>query len=281
MVTTVSQAGKCEASGSYQARGTRADCRRQRGGRTDWLEEMIMRKPMLLVLAVMVLIPAVALASTINTADPTAIANFQNGATVITFEGIPGITAFNNQTPGTVVPANALLKNQIAGLTFFSNAAEGPAVLNLTGFANITDAQSQPNILAGTDGVFDEVLSCPNCFIAVTFASPVSRVGAFNTPTDGNLTFSATDLSGSTEFEGSPGGIFRGLNFIGADTGTNNIERVQFLLITDVSEGRFSLDDLTFTRVNGTAVAEPTTLVLLGGGLAWLASTAAFRRRRK
>jgi hypothetical protein len=238
---------------------------------------MIMRKPMLLVLAVMVLIPAVALASTINTTDPTAIANFQNGATVITFEGIPGITAFNNQTPGTVVPANALLKNQIAGLTFFSNAAEGPAVLNLTGFANITDAQSQPNILAGTFPDGDAVI-CFDCFIEVTFASPVSRVGAFNDPTGGTVLLFATDLSGNTTFESIMGTQGQ---FIGADTGTNNIERGLFLFISAQAVDGFSLDDLTFARVGGTAVAEPTTLVLLGGGLAWLASTAAFRRRRK
>jgi hypothetical protein len=239
---------------------------------------MIMRKPMLLVLAVMVLIPAVALASTINTTDPTAIANFQNGATVITFEGIPGITAFNNQTPGTVVPANALLKNQIAGLTFFSNAAGGPAVLDLTGFANITDARSQPNILAGTFPDGNDAVICFDCFIEATFASPVSRVGAFNDPTGGTVLLLATDLSGGTVFESIQGTQGQ---FIGADTGTNNIERALFLFISAQAVNGFSLDDLTFARVNGTAVAEPTTLVLLGGGLAWLASTAAFRRRRK
>jgi hypothetical protein len=239
---------------------------------------MIMRKPMLLVLAVMVLIPAMALASTINTTDPTAIANFQNGATVITFEGIPGITAFNNQTPGTVVPANALLKNQIAGLTFFSNAAGGPAVLDLTGFANITDARSQPNILAGTFPDGADAVICFDCFIEATFVSPVSRVGAFNDPTGGAVLLLATDLSGGTVFESIQGTQGQ---FIGADTGTNNIERALFLFISAQAVDGFSLDDLTFARVGGTAVAEPTTLVLLGGGLAWLASTAAFRRRRK
>jgi PEP-CTERM motif len=229
---------------------------------------MIMRKPMLLVLAVIVLIPAVALALTINTTDPTAIANFQNGATVITFEGIPGITAFNNQTPGTVVPANALLKNQIAGLTFFSNAAGGPAVLDLTGVVNITDAQSQPNILAGTFPDGNDAVICFECFIEVTFASPVSRVGAFNDPTGGTVLLLATDLSGGTVFESIQGTQGQ---FIGADTGTNDIERALFLFVSAQAVNGFSLDDLTFAQVNGTPVAEPTTLVLLGGGLFGLA----------
>jgi hypothetical protein len=50
-----------------------------------------------------------------------------------------------------------------------------------------------------------------------------------------------------------------------------------------VADGRgvdvVAMDDFLFAEPR--AVAEPATLVLLGSGLVWLASTAAFRRRRK
>ena len=229
-----------------------------------------MKKPMLFVLAVMVLIPSVAHASVIATTDTAAIAAFQSGAEIVTFEGIAGITAFNNQTPGTVVQAGAALKNQIAGLTFFSNAIEGPAVLNLTGFGNIGDAESQPNVLSGTspDGPAGEAVICFICFIEIRFASPVSRVGAFNDPTGSIVELLATDAGGGTIFETVQGDQGE---FIGADTGTNNIERALFQFISTQGVQGFTLDNLTFARVNGTSVPEPATLALLGGGIVGLA----------
>jgi hypothetical protein len=228
------------------------------------------------ILAVLVIAPATGFASTIATTNAGQIAAFQAGATIITFEGIPGITAFNNETPGTVVPSAALLKNQIAGLTFFSNAMEGPYVLNLTGFGNIGDAISPPNVLAGTEpGSSGEPVVCFTCFIEVTFASPVSRVGAFNDPTGSRIELFATDLGGMTTFES----VFADQGqFVGADTGTNNIQRALFLFITTQSVPGFSIDNLTFARTGAAAVPEPGTFLLIGGGLvglAWL------RRRRK
>ena len=230
----------------------------------------------LTIIAVLMTVPAIGAASTIATTDPAQIAAFQADATIVTFEGIVGITAFNNQTPGTVVPGSALLKNQIPGLTFFSNAGEGPAVLDLSGFGNITDAVSQPNILSGTapDGPAGEAVICFTCFIEVTFASPVSRVGAFNDPTGGQIQLLATDLSGNTTFETV---LATQGQFVGADTGTNNIERALFLFIAPGSVNGFSLDNLTYARVGGTAVSEPGTLWLVASGLAGLSW---LRRRR-
>ena len=199
--------------------------------------------------------------------NAAAVAAFQAGATIQTFEGIPGVTAFNNQTPGTVVPAAALLKNQIAGLTFFSNFMGGPAVLNLTGFANLSDAKSPPNVVGGAEPGLDAGVICFTCFIEVTFASPVSKVGAWNDPTGGNVQLLATDLGGGTTFDMATGG--QG-NFIGVSLATNVIQRALFLFVSPQSVNGFTLDDLTYARTDGvgSTVPEPASLLLFATGVA-------------
>jgi hypothetical protein len=200
--------------------------------------------------------------------NAAAVAAFQAGATIQTFEGIPGVTAFNNETPGTVVPAAALLKNQIAGLTFSSNFAGGPTVVNLTGFANLSDAKSAPNVLSGTDvGSGSDGVLCFTCFIEVTFASPVSKVGAWNDPTGGNILLLATDLGGGTQFDSASGG--QG-NFIGVSVSSNVIQRGLFLFVSAQSVNGFSLDDLTYARIStdGSTIPEPASLLLFATGAA-------------
>ena len=200
--------------------------------------------------------------------DPVAVAAFQAGATIQTFEGIPGVTAFNNQTPGTSVPDAALLKSQIPGLTFFSNFGGGPAVLNLTGFANLSDAKSPPNVLSGTEpGSGDDGVICFICFIEVTFASPVNKLGAWNDPTGGNIQLLATDLGGGTIFDTASGG--QG-NFIGVSLSANIIQRGLFLFISPQSVNGFTLDDLTYagTTGGGNIVPEPASLLLFATGAA-------------
>ena len=200
--------------------------------------------------------------------DPVAVAAFQAGATIVTFEGLGGVTAFNNQTPGTVVPPAALLKSQIPGLTFFSNFGGGPAVLDLTGFANLSDAKSPPNVVSGTEpGSNSDGLICFTCFIEVTFASPVSKVGAWNDPTGGNIQLLATDLGGGTTFDTASGG--QG-NFVGVSLASNVIQRGLFLFISAQSVNGFTLDDLTFATasVDGGVIPEPATMLLFATGLA-------------
>ena len=221
--------------------------------------------------------PFTASATMIATNDPTVVNAFQSGATIVTFEGISGITAFNSQTSGADVPATAQLKNQVTGLTFFSNAFNGPAVLNLTGFGNFADAKSPPNVLSGTEpgGGVEDVI-CFTCFIEVTFTDPVSRVGAWNDPTGGNVRLFGTDRGGSTIFEtvlGNQG------QFIGVDTGINNIERALFLFISPASVNGFTIDDLSFARAGTTngQVPLPATAALVALGLTALALG---RRRR-
>ncbi|MEP6888622.1 MAG: PEP-CTERM sorting domain-containing protein [Nitrospirales bacterium] len=212
-----------------------------------------------------------------NAAD---VAAFQAGATVLTFESIPGITAFNNESPGTAVPASALLKNQIAGLTFFSNFSGGPFVLDLTGFGNISDAKSGHNILSGTEpGSGTQGTICFTCFIEVTFASPVSRVGAWNDPTGSRIQLLATDAGGTTIF-GQP--FANQGQFVGVSLSTNSIDRALFQYISTQSVAGFTLDDVTYGRVGGggNTVPEPTALVLFATGATALFSRRLLRHRR-
>ena len=206
-----------------------------------------------------------------NAAD---VAAFQAGATVLTFENIPGVTAFNNEAPGTVVPASAFLKNQVAGLTFSSNFSGGPFVLDLTGFGNISDAKSGHNILSGaTPGNGSQGTVCFTCFIEVTFASPVSRVGAWNDPTGSRIQLLATDAGGTTIF-GQP--FANQGQFVGVSLNTNTINRALFQYISTQSVTGFTIDDLTYGTVggggggSGSTVPEPTSFLLLAGGAAAL-----------
>ena len=202
--------------------------------------------------------------------NAAAVAAFQVGATIQTFEGISGVTAFNNETPGTTVPTAALLKNQIAGLTFATNFIGGPTVVNLTGFSNLSDAKSPPNVVSGTDvgsSGTDGVL-CFTCFIEVLFASPVSKVGAWNDPTGGNVLLLATDAGGGTVFDTVNGG--QG-NFIGASQSSNVIQRALFLFVSPQSVNGFTLDDLTYATASTdgtTTVPEPASLLLFVTGAA-------------
>jgi hypothetical protein len=199
--------------------------------------------------------------------NPVDVAAFQAGATIVTFEGISGVTAFNNQTVGTPVPAAALLKSQIPGLTFFSNFAGGPAVLDLSGFAYLSDAKSAPNVVSGTEPGDTNGLICFTCFIEVSFATPVSKVGAWNDPTGGNIQLLATELGGGTVFDTATGG--QG-NFVGVSLASNVIERGLLLFISPQSFNGFTLDDLTFARasVDGGVIPEPATVLLFATGLA-------------
>ncbi len=218
----------------------------------------------------MTCIPLIAGAAPFVSNNPADVAAFQAGATIVTFEGISGITAFNNETPGAVVPTAALLKSQIAGLTFFSNFSGGPAVINLTGFANSGDAKSPPNVVSGVEpGGGSDGLLCFTCFVEVTFASPVSKVGAWNDPTGGNVQLLATDIGGGTVFDMATGG--QG-NFIGVSlSGPPTIQRALFLFINAQSVNGFTLDDLTYAGAStGTNVPEPGSLLLLATGAAAL-----------
>jgi hypothetical protein len=202
--------------------------------------------------------------------NPGEVAAFQADATIITFEGIPGVTAFNNQTTGAIVPPTALLKSQIPGLTFFSNFAGGPTVVDLTGFANITDAKSPPNILGGTDVSGDDGVLCFTCFIEVLFASPVNKVGAWNDPTGGRIQLlaTATDELGNTTTFGDP--FADQGQFVGVSIPTNSIQRALFQFIPAPGVFGFSLDDLTYARASadGNVIPEPASLLLFATGAA-------------
>jgi hypothetical protein len=98
-----------------------------------------------------------------------------------------------------------------------------------------------------------------------------------------DLTFgnTTTTIEADTQFFFPPGGVsefsVRGIE-TSANLDPNNV--TAFITgLTFVGSGEFTG---TMTPVlQSVGVPEPSALLLLGSGLAWLASTAAFRRRRK
>lgn len=224
---------------------------------------------------------AAAAAAGIDSTDAGAIAAFQSGLTVQTFESLAGRTpqAIMAYTQGNAVSANAFVFNQVPGVQFSVGGMVGtnmPALFQLGG-AIAGNAHSASTVLGPVDFDFTTKFG-PGAFIEVFFPVKVSSVGFWLNPALGNVTLIAADtnfaFSGLVEttletFAGTAG-RFAGISRSAADIGG-------FKIIGTGATG-FTVDDFSYgVSAVTTPVPEPAEWALL---LAGAAAMAGWRRRR-
>jgi len=211
-------------------------------------------------------------AAVINTNNPATIAAFQAGATVVSFEGISGVTpqAITSYTAGNPVSDSSFIFNQIPGVQFSVGGAPGtnePAVYQLSG-GIAGDAKSATNVLGPVD--FDNTTKFnTSALIEIFFPTKVSKVGFWLNPSLGGALLIAADtnfaFSHEMETTLETGTVTAG-NFVGIEHPTADIGgfKIQGLASTN----GFTIDDFTFGgAAASTNAPEPGSLALLGFGL--------------
>jgi PEP-CTERM motif len=219
-------------------------------------------------------------ATVINTTDAAAIAAFQDGLTVVSFEAITGRTpqTITSYTTGDPVSAGSFVFDQISGVQFSVGGAVGtnaPALYALSG-GIAADAQSGTTVLGPVDFDFTTKFNS-GALIEIFFPEKVSAVGFWLNPSLGDVLLIAADtnfaFSGLPETTLESGNVTAG-NFVGIQRDTADIGGFKILALGATG---FSIDDFSF----GTAatVPEPSTWALLSIGLAALGYGARRARR--
>lgn len=204
------------------------------------------------------------------TRDAAAIAAFQQGLTVLDFEGEAPLgrtpQAITSYTPGLAVHPDAFLFDQAPGVKFSVGGSVGvnrPAIYALGG-AVANDAASGRHVLGTVD--FDGNTNFgPGAFLEIFFPTPVSKVGFwvnqqldFVTLIALNTNFAFSGLEEAILETGiGDAGFFVGIERPTADIGG-------FKILARGNEG-FTIDD--FSYGGGVPVSEPGSLALLLGGL--------------
>jgi hypothetical protein len=215
-------------------------------------------------------------ATAIDTTNAAAIAAFQSGLTVQTFESVGGVTpqAVTSYDSGTPVAEGAKVFNQLPGVQFSVGGMVGtdrPAVYSLGG-GIAGDAHSGSNVLGpvGFDGNTN-FHDAP--FIEIYFPTKVARVGFWLNPSLGNVTLIAADTNFAFSHEtettletvsGATAGHFVGISHATADIGGFKI----------LSSAGFTIDDFSYGIPS--PVPEPASVMMMLAGLLGLA---AVRRR--
>jgi hypothetical protein len=202
-------------------------------------------QPLALALLLVFALPAGLRAETLVTTDPTAIANFKSGGSVIGFDALPGLTPTGD--PGQIVPeASQVLDQFLASHSVYLSSTAGPLAVVKAAACCPRGPSSGENMVAGTtlSGI-DFVLDFTAGVVAV-FEEPVNgdpaptdRVGAWNVSQGSTVTLFAYDELGGFEFVSAGPGNFLGIR-------RPNIVFAQFLLTAPGTVAGFALDDFTF-----------------------------------
>jgi hypothetical protein len=215
----------------------------------------------------------------INTNNPAVVAAFQNGATVVNFEGISGRTpqAITAYTTGSLVSPSSFIFDQIPGAQFSVGGAVGtnePALYQLSGTI-AGDAKSPTTVLGPVDFDFTTKFGS-GAMIEIFFPTKVSEVGFWLNPALGNVSLIAADTNFAfshlpeTNLETGTGtaGNFVGIQRLTADIGG--------FKIIGLGNAGFTIDDFTIGTGAAAAAPEPGSAILLLCGL-----FAAWRLKRK
>jgi PEP-CTERM motif len=231
----------------------------------------------LLISAALAVASTLASAGVLVTRDAAAIAAFQQGLTVLDFEGTTPLgrtpqTITNYQIDVAVNPT-AFLFDQAPGVQFSVGGMVGvnmPAIYRLSGVAAGSGATSSGSNVLGTVGFDFTTNFVQGAFMEIYFPTKVSRVGfwvnqqldfvsliALNT----NFAFSGLDEAILETGIGSPG-FFVGIERANADIGG-------FKILGRGAEG-FTIDDFSYGGGGSAPIPEPGTLALLFVGIGLL-----------
>lgn len=200
---------------------------------------------------------------TISSNDPGQVGQFQLGATVETFESLPGQSTGTDGTP--ILPANQL-DNQLKGAKgiFFTSGGNTPiAVLDLdsahSGRNVVAPLEINTNLLCATSS---------SCFIEVFFTEANNKFGAWFDHGDAQMIIFWTD--NTSDVINADKGKFTG--------GVDEDKTIDHVSLFVRNGGPLWMDDLTYGGGGSTTIPEPATSALMGAALLVLGY---FRKRRR
>jgi hypothetical protein len=209
-------------------------------------------------------------AATVVTTDPTVVATFQAGTSVLGFDAIPpngGGGSFGNT--GTPIQPESQITDQFSNVgVIFSSTGGAVGVIGVEGLSNETDATSSFNLIGGSSPgttlpVLDYFQPITLQFVLPNTTTPAltTRVGAWNDPTGSRILISVFDLNGDLlESVQADEGFFIGI--------TNpSIASATFSFISTQSVPGIALDDVTIGSVSAVPVPVPAAVWLFGSGL--------------
>jgi hypothetical protein len=236
--------------------------------------------------AISTVLQASNIGTTINTNNPTDVTAFQQGATVVDFENVTGVTPDTITSYASTDPVgdSAKIFDQISGVLFSVGGMKGvdiPAVYKLSG-GLAGDAKSGTNVLGSVNFNDFTPRFDGTSLIEILFTTKVQEVGFWLNPSLGDVSIIAATtnfaLSGDPNEVNLDTATVTAGNFVGFKDPTADIGGFK---IQALSTKGFSIDDFTFGSPDAdtTATPEPSTTAISGAALLLIAAIA-FRRKR-
>jgi hypothetical protein len=218
------------------------------------------------------------------TADPSEVAQFQAGATVESFDDLPGLTITSYAAGQTVPGGNQFSSRDTAAFTspFFNSGGASfndpvgnpgtPIGIFGPSGAIAGDVQSPDNVGGPLAGGSDEAFN--NGFMEVIFPADVMRVGFWVTHASSSIQLFLKDSNNTNLSTGDFAVTGNAGQFIGIQRDTADVRGVT-IGFTEA----FTIDD--FTYASTAMIPEPSSSILLAFGLAALIGWRGMRNVRR